>query len=312
MPLHPQAAAIIEARRNAGGPPQNTMTPSAARAQMNAGRSTGPVQPVRHVEDRAIRGPGGALPVRIYRDSNDTGLPILVWFHGGGWVVGDLDQTDAACRLFAKESGAVVVSVDYRLAPECQFPGPVEDCYAATQWAVDAAAELHGDPEAVAVGGASAGANLAAAVALLARDRGGPRLVHQSLIYPVCDYDFTTASYRENGGGQYGLSTDSMQWYWHHYIGATGEYWNPYASPARANSLAGLPRAHVITAEYDPLRDEGEAYADRLVADGVPTVATRYPGMTHGFFNQVALIDDAMTAIREAAQELLASVGNTG
>ena len=306
MPLHPQARAVIEMREAAGLPEMHTLTPQQARDQLAAQRAAAPVAavaPVHRVEDRTIPGADGQLPARIYWPSDERGLPLLVWFHGGGWVIGDLDQTDASCRALTNKSGAIVVSVEYRKAPEFPFPAPAEDAYASVVWAAEHAEELGANPDLLAVGGASAGGNLAAVASLMARDRGGPRIVHQLLVYPVTDYGFDRPSYRENGEGC-GLSQESMVWFWNHYVGAGGDGANPYASPLRAERLEGLPRAHVITAEYDVLRDEGEEYAERLREAGVPTVCTRYDGQIHGFFGMTAMLDDAMRAIEEAAGEL--------
>jgi acetyl esterase len=197
----------------------------------------------------------------------------------------------------------VVVSVDYRLAPEAKFPGPADDSYAATVWAVQHAARLQGDAERIAVGGDSAGGNLAAAVALMARDRGGPALVFQLLVYPVTAYDFDTSSYQQNGA-DYNLTRDGMRWYWDHYLQYPADAANPYAAPLVAQNLKGLPPALVVTAEYDPLCDEGEAYAKRLQAAGIPTSCTRYDGMIHGFFGMSAAIDKGKRAIAEACTAL--------
>lgn len=320
MPLHPQAEAALEADRASGAPLLETLTPEQARARSTAGgNAVPPPGLVQRVEDRTVPGPDeNAIPVRIYWPNLDGGSanpapnaaqpPLLVWFHGGGWVTGDLDGNDAVCHMLASAAGAIVVSVDYRLAPEHPFPAPVEDAYAATRWAAEHASELGARPDAIAVGGASAGGNLAAAVALMAKDREGPRLIHQLLAYPVTDCSFETDSYQRNREG-YGLSRASMEWYWRQYLGADlTEAENPLASPLRATSLAGLPRAHVITAEYDPLCDEGEEYGRRLEEEGVPTVSTRYPGMVHGFFTRVAIYDDAAKAITEAGYQLRISI----
>jgi acetyl esterase len=202
-----------------------------------------------------------------------------------------------------------VVSVDYRLAPEARFPAPLEDCYAATRWAAENGSANDIDPSRIAVGGASAGSNLAAAVCLMARDRGGPSLAFQLLVYPVTDRNFGTGSYQENGEG-YGLSKDGMSWYWDQYLSSPSDASNPYAAPLQATDLSGLPAALVITAEYDPLRDEGEAYAHSLQAAGVPTICTRYDGMTHGFFNNYDVIDKGKEAISQASSALVEAFGS--
>jgi acetyl esterase len=229
-----------------------------------------------------------------------------VWFHGGGWVVGDLESADATARHLTVGANCVVVSVDYRLAPETKFPGPAEDCYAATKWVAQNAASINVDPGRIAVGGDSAGGNLAAAISLMARDRGGPPLALQLLVYPVTDRDFSTESYIQNAEG-YQLTRDSMVWYWEHYLKDDADAVNPYAAPLQAQDLRNLPPALVITAEYDPLRDEGEAYAHRLEAAGVNTTCTRYDGMIHGFFGMAAAIDKGKQAIAQASAALKAA-----
>jgi acetyl esterase len=230
-------------------------------------------------------------------------LPLLVFFHGGGFVIGDIDTHDATCRGLAKAAHCIVVSVDYRLAPEHPFPAAPEDCYAATVWVADNAASLGGDGARLAVGGDSAGGNLAAVVALMARDRGGPALTHQLLIYPVIDHNFDTASYVENGRG-YLLSREMMMWFWGLYLEDAGDGSKPYASPIRAEDLSGLAAATIISAEFDPLRDEGEAYARRLGDADVAVTARRYDGMVHGFFAMTAVLDRAREAVAFAAAEL--------
>lgn len=236
------------------------------------------------VRDVQIPVDGGEITVRVYTPERepDALLPAHVMLHGGAWWLGDLEQTDPHCRFVARDVGCVVVSVDYRLAPEHKFPIPAEDCYAATKWTVDHAGELGVDPHNVSIGGGSAGGNLAAAVALMARDRGGPHLVFQLLDIPVTDARMDSASYTENGIG-YILTEAAMQQGWDYYLADPADGTNPYASPLRADDLSGLPPALVSTAEYDPLRDEGEEYGRRLHAAGVPTTIRRWDGMIHGF-----------------------------
>jgi acetyl esterase len=255
--------------------------------------------PVARVEDRTI----GAVPIRIYSPGGSAPFPALVFLHGGGWVVGDLETHDQVCRSIASRGEAVVVAVHYRLAPETPFPGALEDGAAAIRWTAEHARELGVDPKRICVGGDSAGGNLAAVVALISRDRGGPRLCHQLLIYPVTDHSFETPSYRENQSGPL-LTRDAMRAFWNLYLAREQDGANPYASPLRAPDLRGLPPAHVMTAEYDPLRDEGEAYARRLEAAGVPVVVRRYEGMIHGFFGFSEAIDRARGAVDDAVREL--------
>jgi acetyl esterase len=245
--------------------------------------------------------------VRIYWPEGRSPAPLVVFFHGGGFVLCSLDTHDELCRALCRESGAVLVSVDYRLAPEAPYPAAADDCYAALAWAVSHAAELGADPTRVAVAGDSAGGNLAAATALRARDLGGPALRHQCLIYPVTDCRFDTPSYIENAEG-YFLTAETMRWFWSHYLQDMGRAAEPYASPLRAPSLAGLPPALVITAEYDPLRDEGEHYAQALSAAGVPTTFRRYDGMIHGFVTLAEVFEDGRAARSFAASELRAAL----
>jgi acetyl esterase len=258
-------------------------------------------EPVAVVYDRDLPGPAGDIPVRVYRPQPIGGdpLPVVVYFHGGGWVLCDLDTHDTTCRAMANGVDAVVVSVDYRLAPEHKFPAAAEDAYAATQWVFDHADELGADPERLAVAGDSAGGNLAAVVPLMARDRGGPPIRFQLLIYPVTDYSFDTPSYRDNAEG-YFLLRIHMEWYWQQYIGSDEEGANPYASPLRVKDASGLPPGMVITAELDPLRDEGEAYGKKLADAGVPFTVRRYDGMFHGFFSMGEFLDGAKQATADS------------
>jgi len=304
MPLDPQARALIDQIAALGLPTVQDQTPAAAREGMQLRRAAlGPGEPVERVEDRTIDGPGGSIPLRIYTPSRDGSLPVVVYFHGGGWVIGDIESHDRTCRALANRSGCVVVSVDYRLAPEHKFPAAAEDAYAATVWVAEHAGALDADGGRLAVAGDSAGGNLAAVVSLLARERGGPRIAFQLLIYPVTDFNLDTVSYLENGVG-YSLTRDGMLWFWRHYLNDEAEGRHYMASPLQAESLTGLPPAHVITAEFDPLRDEGEAYAGRLQAAGVPVVCSRYDGMIHGFFSNPQVLDKAVLAIDEAGRAL--------
>jgi acetyl esterase len=302
MPLDPQAQQVLEQIAALGLPPNHLVSPAQARINMKARpRPAGPE--VAHVQDHLIAGPGGEIPVRIYTPAGSGPFPILVWFHGGGWVVGDLETADPTARHLTVGASCVVVSVDYRLAPETKFPGAADDCYAATVWAAQHAERINGDADRIAVGGDSAGGNLAAAVALMARDRGGPSLIFQLLVYPVMARDYNTESYRQNADG-YGLTRDSMQWYWDHYLRNLAEASNPYAAPLAARDFRGLPAALVITAEFDPLCDEGQAYAQRLQAAGVATNYSRYDGMIHGFFGMSAVLDKGKQAVAEASAAL--------
>jgi acetyl esterase len=302
MPLDPKAQALLDADHALGLPEKKTLTPAEARSQKNA-RPPAPQEPVYQIEERQAAGPAGPVPVRIYRPSPTSPLPALAFFHGGGWVQGSVDQTDPICRTLANAAGCIVASVDYRLAPEAKFPAAAEDCYAATRWLAENAAELGVDRARIAAGGLSAGGNLAAVVALMARDRGGPPLVLQVLGYPITDYNFETPSYLENADG-FGLSRDDMIWYWRHYLPEGADGLHPYASPLRAADLSGVAPALVITAEFDPLRDEAEAYAARLRAAGVEVTCTRYVGMIHGFFTLPHLLDQAQQAVGQVGAAL--------
>jgi acetyl esterase/lipase len=302
MPLDPQAKQVLEQIAALGLPPNHLVSPAQARINMKSRpRAAGPE--VARVEDRLIPGPGVDIPVRIYTPTGSGPFPTLVWFHGGGWVVGDLETADPTARHLTVGAKCVVISVDYRLAPETKFPGAADDSYAATVWAVQHATRFNADPGQIAVGGDSAGGNLAAAVALMARDRSGPSLAFQLLVYPVISRDFDRSSYRQNAEG-FGLTLDAMRWYWDHYLQHPEDASNPYAAPLVAEHLKGLPPALVITAECDPLRDEGEAFAKRLQAAGVPTTYSRYDGMIHGFFGMNAVLDKGKQAVAEACAAL--------
>ena len=312
MPLDPQAQQILEEAAALGLPAYQDLSPAAARKQMLA--SAPPVEPllsVKKVEDRRIPGAVDDIPTRLYYPSGDPPFPVLVYFHGGGWVIGDLDTHHSFCHALAKTSGCLVVSVDYRLAPEHRFPAAVEDAYAATKWVAQNAAVIQADPERLAVGGDSAGGHLAAVAALMARDRNGPRINLQVLIYPITDFNFDTPSYIENGEG-FMLTRDLMKWFWHHFIENDRDADHPYVSPLRASTLSDLPEAFIVTAEYDPLRDEGEAYGKRLLEAGVNVRLSRYPGMMHAFIRMTARLDKAKVALDEVAGRLRNVLKNRG
>jgi acetyl esterase len=266
------------------------------------------------VSDRLIPGPSEApeIPVRIYRPKGDGSAPAprptVVFFHGGGWVLGNLESHDSMARAMCLASGAVVVSVDYRLAPEARFPEPAEDAYAAVCWAEENVAELGGDPRALLVAGDSAGGNLAAVCTLMARERGGPRIAHQSLIYPATDPDARTESRRVNAEG-YFLTESGMRWFGAQYFGPGADLTHHYAAPLRAD-MAGLPPAHVITAGCDPLCDEGREYAAKLRAAGVPVSEAFFPGMFHGFIQLGELLPDATEAMAGLGKVIAATASD--
>jgi len=310
VPIDPQAAAIIAAMEKEFPALDLTVSGTEMRRRIKeAGAKVLPAEaePVARVENRVIPGPHGDIPVRVYSPTEEDGAPLVVLFHGGGWVVCDLDSHDGICRALCNASGCVIVSVDYRLAPEHRFPIPAEDCYAATAWLSANAGLVGADASRMALVGDSAGGNLAAVVALMARDRGGPEIAAQVLVYPVTDRSAETPSHRSTGEG-YFLKSAEVMWYWDQYLAKSDDGAHPYASPLRAESVAGLPPALIITAEFDPLRDEGEAYGRRMEEAGVPTAVHRYEGMFHSFLSFGGVLDAADAATAEIAAHLRAAL----
>jgi acetyl esterase len=299
MPLHPQAVAFLGLMDTDTAPAEPDVTEMRAATRANPRRGVGPA--LAEVEDGRV----GDVPVRVYRHEAGT-LPAVVYFHGGGWSIGDLDSADPMCRRLAAEVGCVVVSVDYRLAPEHPFPAAVEDAYAVTADVVRGAGRYDVDPAAVAVAGDSAGGNLATVTARLARDEG-IALAHQLLLCPNTDSGLDSASFAEFGEG-YGLSAAAMAWFFGHYIGRADRS-DPRIAPLRAGDLSGLPSASVLTAEYDILRDEGEEYARALAAAGVPVELRRFDGMIHNFVTLPEAFDDAATARAWAVSRLRQAFG---
>jgi acetyl esterase len=308
MPLDPQARAYLDEVIALGLPAPRTITPAEwrAQAQIRKEHFNVPTPPIKQTQDRTVPGPAGEIPIRVYTPDAEGPLPILLYYHGGGWVIGSVDGSDNLCRALANQTPCIVVSVEYRLAPEAKFPAGPEDCYAATRWVAEHGAELGGDPARLAVSGDSAGGNLAAAVALMARDRGGPKISYQLLIYPVTDVNLDTPSYLEKGEG-YGLMRDGMAYFWDLYLEKAEDGANPIASVLRAD-LTGLPPALVITAEYDPLCSEGDAYAEKLQAAGVQVEHVSYPGQIHGFFNVGTMMKTGDVAVAAAAKSLAAAL----
>ena len=307
MPLHPQVKALLDGLADAGGPPMTDLSPEDARALFKGLSALDQPEEVARVDDRLVPGPVD-VPIRVYTPDAAIGVeaPLLLWLHGGGWVIGDLDTADATARALANRSGAVVVSVDYRLAPEHTAPAALDDALLALTWAVENAELLGVDASRVAVGGDSAGGNLAAALCQRVRDEYGPDIDFQLLVYPVMDCTLSHPSINENAEG-YFLTKDTMTWFVGHYLGGADPT-HPSVSPLRAESLEGLPPALVITAEFDPLRDEGEAYAAALRAAGVPVEAVRYDGQIHGFMGLAAVLEDGALALDRAGMAVQAAL----
>jgi acetyl esterase len=306
MTLHPQAKQLCDMVNAIGGTPASDEQLQQARdglAMLHAGGSLPPPD-VYAVGDLDADG----VPVRVYRPSEQDGLPVVVFLHGGGWTIGDIDCYDTLCRTLANEAGVTVVSVGYRLAPEHPFPAPLDDCFQALQWTAKNASEFEADGSRLAIMGDSAGGNLAAVCALMARNAGAPALALQVLVYPVTDYSFSTASYAENGTGHV-LSEQQMRWFWDCYTRGVEDTDDWRLSPLRCADVGGVAPALVITAEHDPLRDEGEAYAERLRDAGVPVEMTRYAGMIHPFFALPGMMDDGRTAMTQVTSALRLALG---
>jgi acetyl esterase len=324
--LDPEIQPIVDLMEAAEGPPAHLVPIAQARAAHDKETAvmSGPGEDVAEVRDVEAPGPGGPIPVRLFRPLHDRAaggapasdasaggaLPLVAYLHGGGWVLGTLDAFDPVCRALANASGALVASIGYRLAPEHPFPAAPDDARAAVRWLAAHAEELGADPARLGIAGDSAGGNLAAVTARRLRDDGDPPLRFQALIYPVCDSSLNTPSYRDNGAG-FGLSGESMKRYWELYLdGADGRH--PDASPLQAADLTGLPPAYVLTVHHDVLRDEGEAYARALEAAGVPVTLSRYDGAVHGFFRWIGKARIARAAVAEAGAALRAGLAYAG
>lgn len=318
MTLEPQAAKLLSRIEALGLPEFETVGHERARTGFESRPPAGHLVEVAAVRDDSFASAdGNDVAVRVYTPTQAThsvplsGFGCLIYFHGGGWVVGSIETHDRVCRALTELAGVVTVSVDYRLAPEHKFPTAAEDCYAAVGWAHDNAERLGIDAAKLAVGGDSAGGNLAAATALMCRDREGPSLAQQLLIYPVTDFDRTTASMNANAEG-FLLTRTTMTWFDDHYLADPSDAKNPYAAPLACDDLSGVAPAVVIVAGHDPLRDEGVAYAERLSAAQVPTTLVEYPGQFHGFFTMTKFLDQAVQAQSLAAALLSAQLGATG
>jgi acetyl esterase len=308
MPLHPFLQTMVD--KAAALPPMHTVPLERLRATDVARFTAGvPRVELPSVEQCTMPGPGGPIALRIYKPSRETNLPVVVFFHGSGFILCSLDTHDLICRQLCKASGAIIVSVDYRLAPEHKFPAASDDCLAATRWVAAHAQEFGGDASRIALAGDSAGGNLAAVTALRVRDQGGPALRGQLLVYPVTDHPSAPkASYKECGEGL-GLTDVSMRWFWDLYLADQSDLTHPYASPLRAENLRGLPPAYIMTAQYDVLRDEGELYGKRLSEAGVATKVERFSDMNHGFMFWVGVIDPATEAVMKSAAWLREKLG---
>lgn len=302
--LDPDAAAVFKAFQEAGRPPYETVGHTVARELYLAGRVVSNPEPpeLESVKPLSIPAPHGFIPARIYTPKNprqvDGLAPALVFFHGGGWVIGDLDSHDVVCRKLADEGRLIVISVDYRLAPEHKFPAAVDDSIAATKWIAENARQLGIDASKLSVGGDSAGGNLAAVVAISARDGDGPAIASQVLIYPATDFAMTHPSHSEPETSLL-LTHSVIKWFRDHYLNGAADVHDWRASPARATTLVGLPPAYVLTAGADPLRDEGDEYADRLKQAGVAVTYRHFPGQFHGFFTMGKLLQQANVAASE-------------
>ena len=306
--LHPQTQALLDLMVERGVPPTHTLTPVEARAFYRERRGfTQPAPPaVAQVRDLQSEGPHGAIPLRLYRPlgaSESASLPVLVYYHGGGWVIGDLDTHDTLCRELSNGADCAVVAVDYRMGPEHRFPAAVDDCLAATRWVRSHAGELCLDATRLAVGGDSAGGNLAAVISIAARDAGDLPIAYQLLIYPATDQRRNTPSHTSNGQG-YLLTTDTMDYFTGHYITDPAQYTDWRASPLLHTDLTRLPPALVLTAGYDPLRDEGAAYAEALTAAGNRATYVCFERQIHGFITMGKVLDEANSAVALCAAEL--------
>ena len=308
MPLDPQAEEFLKKLASSHAPPMETLSVADARALAIPPRV--PREPMGNIENRLLPGPAGGIPVRIYHPVGSSGadetkspLPVVVFFHGGGWVIGSIGSYDAMCRRLCNESGCIFISVEYRLAPEHRFPAAVDDCFNATLWAAEHSGELGGDQQRIGVAGDSAGGNLAAVVSMLARDRGGPPIAHQLLIYPITDYMPDLDSYSRLGTGHF-LTRATIAWFWELYLNDVSEADCPEVSPLRADNHTDLPPATVFVAEYDPLIDEGLAYADKLESANVPVERIVCPGQIHGFLRRLDTFDQARSSCTGLGQSL--------
>lgn len=314
----PQMQAVLDQLAQLGGEPIETLAPGQARQQptpadavaalIESRGETPTPEAVAEVENRTFPGPAGAVPIRIYTPENPSGepLPVILYIHGGGWVIADLDTYDASPRALANAAGAIVVSTHYRQGPEAMFPAAHEDTLAAYQWVLENAADLGGDPDRIALVGESAGGNMAANIAIAARDNGWRAPLHQVLVYPVADNDLNSPSYLENANAK-PLNKPMIEWFVKHYVGDAAKTADPRIALVDQRSHANLAPATIILAEIDPLRSDGEKYAERLRAAGVPVTVQHYEGVTHEFFGMGAVVDKARQAQQLAGEHLKAA-----
>ena len=309
----PEMMAVLEAMQSLNPKPiqslsaetarsQPTMTDAVMKVMERQGQSKAP-QEVGKIDNLSIPGPAGSIPVRLYVPKGNGPFPIIVYYHGGGWVIATIDTYDASARALTNAAHAIVMSVEYRKAPEYRFPAAHEDAYAAYEWARAHGRDINGDPERIAVAGESADGNLAGAVSIMARQRGVPVPIHQTLIYPVTGYDMDTTSYRKNAQAQ-PLNKAMMGWFFEKYFNSPADANNPMFNLVGADDLTGLPPASIITAEIDPLQSEGKRYADRLRAAGVPVMYRNFDGVTHEFFGMGAVVPDAKQAVQFVGSDL--------
>jgi acetyl esterase len=306
MPLDPQVQTLLDSLGISKLAPLETLTPTEARARMGVireARRQAVLETIHEIREIRVPGPAGEIPARVYTPDYPAPLPALIYFHGGGWVIGDLESHDHVCRAIANSVPCTVVSVDYRLAPEHKFPAAIDDGVAATEWIAAHAKELGIDASRIAVGGDSAGGNIAVVVTQIAKARGGPKLVFQLLIYPATDMRMGFPSIQENADAPI-LTKAAMDWFANHYMNGDVDRTNPLASPILTEDLAELPPAFILTAECDPLRDEGEAYGQRLEDAGVAVDVQRYNGMPHGFFSFLRALDGGREAFQDATEKL--------
>lgn len=309
MPLDPQLTPVLEAAVPFMSLDWDTIDLATVRQAAEHSLMPTPHYAVAHVEELSIPTADGMVAARLYRPVDAAGGPVTLLVHGGGWVVGTLDSYDGFSRRLALDSGSAVMTIDYRLAPEHPYPAALDDCFAALSWLAANGAKLKLDVSRIALAGDSAGANLCTALALMARDRGGPAIRHQLMLYPALDRACDTNSFAEND--RYLLTPAMMRWYWRQYVGDRPDDEVRLALPLRSADLSGLPGATIITAEYDPLRDEGEAYAAMLALAGVPTEFVRVPGQIHGFISMLGLVDAAERWLGHGARRIRDALGQT-